>query len=293
MGPGRTNITVATIPPEVVHPVAVYVPPHARGHRTGTRTRSLAETCRTQASRANPAVPHCTSVRVVDLPKKQDIHLFGSMAYALKNGSGCNEQFSVAVLANYVDQCTAFMHVHRFELNMNSYLGLCAFWVRGALDNMDPSIDTPAEFTQNTVVQRAKSSVLGLINVQSIPDEDREAFVVLDEAFTLLSTMLRTDAADIKNNAVVPDQIPLKWQTSLELNQIVNGLNVSAIESDTDTHFGHRLGKFYTATAALRKRTNLLPTHLDILSRLDAKAQLQYAKLTTARGILVPGFDIA
>jgi hypothetical protein len=117
--------------------------------------------------------------------------------------------------------------------------------------------------------------------------------VVLDEEFTLLTSMVRTDAAYIKMKAVVREHIPHQWKSSLMLNQIASGLNVSALESETDTHFGHRLSEFYTATAALRERTNLLPTHLDILARLDAKAQLQYAKLTTARGLLVPGFDVA
>jgi hypothetical protein len=210
---------------------------------------------------------------------KQDIHLFESMARCLNGGPGGPEQFAGAVMTHYVDRITAFLHVHRFERDMNSYLALCSLWIRALLTDTDPLANTPMAFSRDDIVINAREGVYGTA-VSPMTTELSQ----LDDVFNLLETMLREDAAKLKQTAVIPREVPVAWEDSIRDERIVPSLRITASAEETKSVYGERLDAFFAETARVRDCLEQ-SSHLDILDKLDTKAQMQYAKLATARGL--------
>jgi hypothetical protein len=282
--PLRKGIAVARVP--VTTPaVTAYVPPQARDRRAGVRQRPLNELCRSQVARRE-ILPFGAVSHDKDLVNKQDAHLFNNILHATQHGPGGPEQFSIAMMNSYVDQCTAFLHVHRFELHLNSNLGLCAFWAQGIAEGRDPLENTSAEFSNNAVVQKTGMTILGSATLDTLSEDDRRAITGIHSAFTALRIALRTAASAVKVNAQLPTQVPVLWTDSLRACTIVDGLQVTASEQTTHAHYAAELTEFYKHTAHVR---TLLSTHahLNLLTLLDGKAELQFSKLTTARQVLV------
>jgi hypothetical protein len=182
-------------------------------------------------------------------------------------------------MTHYVDRITAFLHVHRFERDMNSYLALCSLWIRALLTDTDPHANTPMAFSRDDIVINAREGVYGTA-VSPMTTELSQ----LDDVFNLLETMLREDAAKLKQTAVIPREVPVAWEDSIRDERIVPSLRITASAEETKSVYGERLDAFFAETARVRDCLEQ-SSHLDILDKLDTKAQMQYAKLATARGL--------
>jgi hypothetical protein len=261
-----------------------YIPPQARGKAQPNRQRSLSERYTTSTKKG----AHYNH-QLIDGRTKQESHLFDSIVASIKDNNGGPAQFAGAVVANYIDQCTAFTHVNFHETHLNSYLGLCAWWVQCAVYNTCPNTAAPLEFARDPVVRKAYLHVFGPTaaynaDLLSIPDTISIATLTdLHSAFSMLTMYLRSDAAALKHNAVLPTSVPSEWIASIRAGKLQPELNVILESEHIDAIYTDRLNK-------LQERFTKIPidleTHAIIVQRLCQKSRMQYCKLSTARILL-------
>jgi hypothetical protein len=264
--------------------VLAYVPPRARGSKLPAKRQTLTERCGRRRDGLTDFRREMINGRT-----KQEFHLFESILGSLKNNDGGPPQFASAIMANYVDQITSFSHVHFHRTHLNSYLGLCAWWMQCAVDEIDPNPLMPASFAADPVVRKAFAHVFGPSAVYepvhvAIPDTvSRNTHEEFHSAFTMLIRQLRGDAADLKHNASMPTKVPVSWERSLETGTMQSDLVITASDEDTQHQYSQRLTLLQLRFAALPVEVE---SHGIIIRRLEQKATLQYGKLTTARTLL-------
>ncbi len=267
-----------------------YVPPNSRESRVTREPRSLSETVDRYAPRYNQGRSTQRPARGL-IRTKQDCHLFESMMGTLKGNEAHPERFGAALVHNYLDNCTAFLHVHQHELGLNSFLGTCNWWTDAAISGIQPEVS--AGFASSPLVHLAYESVFGLRPLRrdglpKVPAEfDKAAVQRLSDLFITLRATLRNSAMKIKNDAQVPTDVPEDWQEALGTMRISNHLQVSASHEDTHKVYELELADFYKQVVAVTEASPIY--QMRILQRLEKKAAMQFAKLTEAQRHLCAG----